>query len=296
MARAFFGSVVAAAFAMAAAISHAESLREYGRGLAGGLIFSLPLLYTMEVWAAGSLARPERLLAYLGFVFLLLLGYNRYAGLRHDASWTEVAIDSVEELGLGVITATVTLFLIGRIGPSATFAESFGRIIMEAGVVAIGFSVGTAQLGAADEQDTGMGPARRNGERVHFGGQVAITLCGAVLFAANVAPTEEILIVAIETPPVQLLGVAALSVVIGSLILFFTNFASASRYSPIETRSQIVRGSIITYAVALVASAFILWFFGRFDDESLEVCISQIVVLGLPATLGASAGRLLLQR
>ncbi len=284
---------------MAAAISHAESLREYGRGLAGGLIFSLPLLYTMEMWAVGSLVRPERLLAYLVFVFLLLLGYNRYAGLRHDAGWAEVAIDSVEELGLGVITSAALLFLIGRIGPESTFAEAFGRIITEAGVVAIGFSIGTAQLGAEDEGESGMGGAQRRGknehETVHFGGQLVITLCGAVLFAANVAPTEEILIIAIETPPARLLGVAALSLLIGALILYFTNFASASRYSPTETHGQAIRGTIVTYALALVASAFILWFFGRFDDQGLEVCIGQIIVLGLPSTLGASAGRLLLQ-
>ena len=277
------------------AISHSESLREYGRGLAGGLIFSLPLLYTMEVWAAGALARPERLLGYLAFVFVLLLGYNRYAGLRQDASWTEVAIDSVEELGLAVLTAAGALFLIGRIGASSTFAEAFGQIIMEAGVVAIGFSVGTAQLGASDEAKSGMGGARREKEHVHFGGQLVITVCGAVLFAANVAPTEEILIVAIETSPTRLLGLAALSLLIGALVLYFTNFASASRYSPTETHGQAWRGTVITYAVALGASATILWFFGRFDHQGVEVCISQIVVLGLPATLGASAGRLLLQ-
>lgn len=282
----------------AAAIKHAESLREYGRGLAGGLLFSLPLLYTMEVWAAGSMARPERLLGYLAFVFLLLLGYNRYAGLRHDASWAEVAIDSVEELGLGVLTSVVTLFLLGRIGGGSTFAESFGQIIIEGGVVAIGFSIGTAQLGADDEGDAGMGPSRKRGkegEDVHFGGQLVITLCGAVLFAANVAPTEEILIVAMETPPARLLGLAALSLLIGALILFFTNFARASHYSPRETHWQAFRGTFITYAVALVASAFILWFFGRFDGQAMDLRISQIIVLGLPATLGASAGRLLLQ-
>ena len=280
-----------------AAISHAESLREYGRGLAGGLIFSLPLLYTMEVWAEGSIARPERLLGYLGFIFVLLLGYNRYAGMRHDASWTEVAIDSVEELGLGVLTAAVILYLIGRIGGASTFAEALGQIIMEAGVVAIGFSVGTAQLGAGDEAGAGMGGARRKKEPEHvrFGGQLVITFCGAILFAANVAPTEEILIVAIETTPLRLLGLATLSLLIGALVLYFTNFASASRYSPTETHGQAWRGTVITYAVALVASAAILWFFGRFDDQGLEVRISQIVVLGLPATLGASAGRLLLQ-
>jgi hypothetical protein len=32
--------------------STGESLREYGRGVAGGLLFSLPLLYTVEVWHA----------------------------------------------------------------------------------------------------------------------------------------------------------------------------------------------------------------------------------------------------
>ena len=30
-----------------------DSLREYGRGIAGGFLFSLPLILTMEVWAAG---------------------------------------------------------------------------------------------------------------------------------------------------------------------------------------------------------------------------------------------------
>ncbi len=39
-----------------------ESLREYGRGLAGGLLFSLPLIYTMEVWWAGIIAAVVALL------------------------------------------------------------------------------------------------------------------------------------------------------------------------------------------------------------------------------------------
>ncbi len=39
-----------------------NSLREYARGMAGGLMFSLPLLYTMEVWWTGFVAEPMRLL------------------------------------------------------------------------------------------------------------------------------------------------------------------------------------------------------------------------------------------
>jgi Putative integral membrane protein (DUF2391) len=37
-----------------------KSLQEYGRGVAGGLMFSLPLLYTMEVWWAGFNTHPYR--------------------------------------------------------------------------------------------------------------------------------------------------------------------------------------------------------------------------------------------
>lgn len=109
-----------------AAPSITASLREYGRGLAGGLIFSLPLLYTMEVWWAGFIALPVRLFSYILAIFLLLLGYNRYAGMRRDASWLEVAIDSIEELGLGVIASAVMLFALGRVGRHTTQEERSG--------------------------------------------------------------------------------------------------------------------------------------------------------------------------
>lgn len=273
--------------------SVAGSLREYGRGLAGGLIFSLPLLYTMEVWWAGFIARPGRMLVYLLAVFLLLLGYNRYAGLRRDASMKEVAVDSVEELGLGVIIAAIALYAIGRIGPHTTLDEALGMIAIEAGIVAIGVSVGTAQLGTGDTDDEGMGDKEQS--EIHFGGQLVITLCGAVLFAANVAPTDEILMIAAETSAARLLLVVAFSVTIGALVLYYADFARASRYSPTETHWQAFAGTVITYAAALIASAAILWFFGRFDGQGLPVVIAETIVLGFPATLGASAGRLLLQ-
>ena len=270
----------------------AESFREYGRGLAGGLLFSLPLLYTMEVWWAGFIAQPIRLFSYILAIFLLLLGYNRYAGMRRDASWLEVAIDSIEELGLGVITSAVMLFALGRLGRHTTQEEALGLILIEAGLVAIGFSVGTAQLGAGGDDEEGLG---ERDQPVHFPGQVVITLCGAVLFAANVAPTEEILMIAVETGPGRLLLLALVSLAVSALILYFSDFARASRYSPIETRWQALAGTMITYAVALVASAAILWFFGRFEGQGLEVIVAEIVVLGFPASLGGSAGRLLLQ-
>lgn len=270
-----------------------ESLQEYGRGLAGGLLFSLPLLYTMEVWWTGFIAHPHRLAGMLVFTFILLLGYNRFAGLRHDAGWLEVAIDSVEELGLGLVTATLVLFLLGRIGSDISTAENLGQIVTEAAVVAIGFSIGTAQLHGSSNDDSGKG-ARPDERSSRFTREIVIAFCGAVLFAANVAPTEEIVVIAIETPPLRLAALALLSLATGSVILYFANFKRSDALLHRGSRSGIVIGSAVTYAVALTASAIILWFFGRFDGASLDVAIRQIVVLGFPGTLGASAGRLLL--
>ncbi len=285
-----------------------KSLQEYLRGIAGGLLFSLPLLYTMEVWWTGFTTHPLRLLIYVLATFTLLLGYNRYAGLRRDASPAEVAIDSVEEMGLGLVIAAIVLWLLGQIAADMTVNEIVGKIIVEAMTVAIGVSVGTAQLGGGegeDKRDKGMQgeascsssspvPLLTEGNK-DFGGQLTLALCGAVLFAANVAPTEEIIVIAIETSAGRLLGLALFSMLIATLILFYSDFTGGQRFSQSRGIKTVIFGAVVTYAIALVASAAILWFFGRFDGTAPIICLAQTVVLGVAATLGASAGRLLLQ-
>jgi putative integral membrane protein (TIGR02587 family) len=273
-----------------------ESLQEYLRGVVGGLIFSLPLLYTMEIWWAGFTLHPFRIFIYVLATFTLLLGYNRYAGLRYDATPLEIVIDSIEEMGLGLLVATAFLWLLGRITFDMTINEIVGKIIVEAMTVAIGVSVGTAQLGGGDDtEEIDLLLNKKEIEDVDFGGQVVISLCGAVLFAANVAPTEEIIMIGIEATSERLLALALVSMAFGAVILFYSNFIGAAQFTRRNGMFTIVSGTIVTYAVALVASAAILWFFGRFDGVEPITAISQTVVLALPATLGASAGRLLLQ-
>jgi len=215
-----------------------ESLQEYGRGVAGGPMFSLPLLYTREVWWAGFIAHPYRLIAYVLATFVLLLGYNRYSGLRRDSSMKEVAIDSVEEMGIGLLLGALLLFLLGRITYGMSAIEIAGMIVVEAMTVAIGVSIGTAQLGAGGKEDEGLeGTSDKN--EIHFGG--------------------------------------------------------ASDFVRADHPTVILLGTVVTYAIALSCSALILWFFGSFEGVTLFTALAQTVVLGVAATLGASAGRLLLQ-
>lgn len=226
--------------------------------------------------------------------FAILLAYNRFAGLRPDASWWECAIDSVEEMGLGIVLSGAILWLLGRLDGVDSALVMVGKIVVEAMTVAIGVSVGTAQLGAqSDAQDSGMG--KNEGESSSALSQLAIAFCGAVILASNIAPTEEILVLAEENSPFKLLLIALFSLIVGGYVLFFAEFRGAQQFARSQNSAQLVRGVVSTYAVALLASASALFFFGRFDGETFSICLAQTVVVGLPASLGASAGRLLLQ-
>jgi putative integral membrane protein (TIGR02587 family) len=258
----------------------------------------------MEVWWAGFIARPLHLLIYFSFGFLLLFGYNRYAGLHQDASWTEVAFEAVEEMGLGLLIAAGFLWLLGQIDGGMPAPEVLGKVVVEGVTAAIGVSVGSAQLSNERGEDQGMA-GKGGGERKDPEGlpsQIVLAFCGAVLFSSNVAPTEEILMIAAESTTGRVLGLALLSLGLGGLILFSSNFrgskARSSKQSAPDPRPgpwTIASGTVIHYAVALVASAFLLWFFGRFTGMSPATCAAQTIVLGVAGSIGASAGRLLLQ-
>lgn len=278
-------------------LSYGRSLREYARGVVGGLLFSLPLLYTMEVWWAGFVSRPALLLLYLGTGFLLLFGYNRYAGLHQDASWWEVGFEAVEELGLGLLVAAGILWLIGQIDGTMPAHEIMGKVVVEAVTVAIGISVGSAQLGGGNKgEDQGM--SGKGGDRdrpLSMAGQIVLALCGAVLFASNVAPTEEIVLIALESTRWQVVGLAVLSFALAGTVLFYSDFKGSDRVrAPQDGLGTMLLRTSLNYAVALAAAAFLLWFFGRFDGASAQVVVAHIVALGVAASLGASAGRILL--
>jgi putative integral membrane protein (TIGR02587 family) len=264
-----------------------KSLGEYGRGIAGGLIFCLPLIYTQEVWELGASLGPVRLGLAVLVGFLLLCGYNRFAGLHPDASLAEVLIDSVEELGIGLLIAAAALWLIGGLNLALPRDAMLGAVVLEGLLAAIGVSVGTAQLGM--EEREGRGEAGRG-----LGSLLILGVCGAVLIAANVAPTEEIALIAARSDPEHLLALLALSLLLTAVICFYSDFAGSGRGSE-PTPVEIARETAITAAMALVVSAALLWFFGRFTDQSPAVCVARTVVLSVPAALGASAGRLLLQ-
>lgn len=275
-----------------------ETAKEYGRGIIGGLLFSLPLIYTMEVWWTGFIVPNAYLITFILVTYLLLLGYNTYAGMRKDSSFWEVCWDSVEEIGLAFIVSFLFLLLISQINFGMSFEEIAGKVIVESMVVAIGISVGTAQLGQNEgEEDSGMddGKSGKNGKKEDsFFKVVILSFCGAVLFASSVAPTQEILQIAVEVDTIHLLLMVLLSLFLCFVILYFSNF-KGSRNAEIGLGKMFLY-IFVAYLAALLVSLYFLWFFDRTQDYDFYVILSQMIVLSIPGSIGAAAGRLLLSK
>lgn len=273
-----------------------ESLKEYGRGVAGGLLFSLPLLYTMEMWSFGASAHPARLGVYVLATIVLLLAYNYFAGLRHDSSWSEVAIDSVEEIGLGLVISAGVLVLLERVSFDMPASEVVGRVVLTAMTVAIGVSIGTAQLGGQrDESDAeGMRGEGDEEDVPSLGHHIVLAFIGALLIGANIAPTEEVFLLGAQVAARSLMGLIAASLALALVILFFSEFRGAHGLGE-DAVVFVLRRTVITYVVALAAAAAALWFFDGYGGVTLSNALAQTVVLGAATTLGASAGKLLIQ-
>ena len=52
------------------------------RAASGGLLFGVPLLYTMEVWWTGSHTTRAQMLAVLGLLCIPVLALNKTTGFR----------------------------------------------------------------------------------------------------------------------------------------------------------------------------------------------------------------------
>ena len=276
------------------------SLKEYARGVAGGLLFSLPLFYTQEIWEAGLSLPPERLLIYLLVTFILLLGYNRHAGLHAGAKWNEIITDSVEEIGLGLLLSLAMLQLLGQLNwQDHSPHDNFSKVIMLTMPVAIGISIGTAQLQADEDEEkknqTEAGDPSIRDRETGFWSRFVLAVCGSVVVAGNMAPTEEIREIAVHSTLGSLLLVVAISWLIGIIILFFSDFKGSHKFPQARLILTALRHTMTAYLASILASLLMLWFFGQLTGASLITDSALVIILGFPAMLGASAGRLLIK-
>lgn len=270
-----------------------QSFTDLVRAAAGGLLIGLPLLFTMEMWREGFLLPSWKLLLLLAVTFGVVIGYSTVSGFRRERSWLQLLVDAVQTMGLAVLVAAIGLLVLGRIGPGVGLRETLGKVALEAVPVAFGVSLAGTQFAATkqDQRDAGSDPGGRTGTGP--AGRLMVAAGGALLFALNVAPTQEPVVLAIESSPWLLLAAVAASYLVSLAIVFYANFRGGREMPGGSPLDHGFAETAAAYAVSLAVSALLLWFFGRTDGAAGSIILAETVMLGLVASFGAAGGRLL---
>jgi putative integral membrane protein (TIGR02587 family) len=121
------------------------------------------------------------------------------------------------------------------------------------------------------------------------------TLIGAVLIAFSIAPTEEVPLLAASLPPLWLLLIMAASLILSYTIVFASGFAHRAERSQRGLLLSPITETLVAYLVALAASVTMLVLFQQLHPaDPWQEWLSDALVLGLPASVGGAAGRLLI--
>lgn len=304
--------------------------RDLLQAVAGGAIVGMPLLYTMEMWQHGMTMSEWHLLGLLGAILALNFVFCLLSGFREENSLLVAAMESVTAVGIAIVFSTAILCLIGEIEFTIGAAEIIGKILLEAAPVSVGVSFAQAQMQGRsrtgdDEEKKRDRPESRDAQRpataegdgdpvtkrtdqewateeTNSPGdrqlkadlrEFAAAMAGSTVFALNVAPTEEITLIAARLSPMQLLLMLGFSALLCYIILFAAEFRE-HRVHEESIFQHPVAETVLTCAVSLTVSAVLLMLLG---DRSIlthpALTVAAVVTLGLPATVGGAAGRLI---
>ncbi len=254
----------------------------FGRAMGGALLFSMPLLMTMELWRIAVAVDRWRLLALALATLLLTFGLARtFGATKQEPSLRAAAVDTGVAVLAGALVASLVLGVLGVVDPIASWGAALSVVTIELLPASLGAAFARGQLGgsSADSSDSG------------YSHELFLIGAGAVVFASNVAPTEEVVLIAAFLGPGNAALLVLLALGLTHAFVYGVGFAGEEDQSP---RRAFLAYTVPGYALALTLSAFLLWAFGRYDGSGLLPALVEAVVLALPASLGAAAARLVL--
>jgi putative integral membrane protein (TIGR02587 family) len=252
----------------------------------GAIIFSIPLLMTMEMWWLGFYMDRFRLAIFLVFALLLVLGLSYFEG--GEETFKIEVLDALTACAVGYVVAALMLFLLGIIKPGMSVDEGVGKVALHAVPCSIGAILARRQLGAEATH-------KEQRRQDQYAGKLFLMGAGAIFLAFQLAPTEEMVLIGYQITGWHAAALAMVS--LGVMQAFLCSVEAQGRGSIFSADffwGVFMRLTIVGYALVLLLSLYVLWTFGRLDGAALPEAIMSILVLGFPAAIGASAARLIL--
>jgi putative integral membrane protein (TIGR02587 family) len=260
--------------------------RGVARAFGGAVLFAVPLLMTMEMWELGASMSRARLAIFIAATLPLLLGLSYYSGFERTESLAEDAEDAFVAYGVGWISSALMLALFGMI----TFDMSLGEVVGKIGIQSVPASIG-AIVASKQLQARGDEPKQN---RATYRGELFLMGAGAVFVAFNVAPTEEMILIAYTMTPWHAVLLALFSIVLLHGFVYTVGFAGQEeRPDYAGFWLTFLHFTLAGYGIALLVSLYVLWIFERTPGVSPSEIAMMMVALGFPAALGAATARLI---
>lgn len=270
------------------------------RGLTGGFLIGIPLIYTMETWWIGETISIPGALLFVAISYLVALALVTVTGFRGTQPGASHPVtEALETIGLAILATAGVLALLNQIRIDYPIDVIVGRIAVDMFPISLGIAVTNlilspreTRLGDDDESSRGDAP-RRSASRaliLDFGAAFA----GALFITVNIAPTEEVPMLASEVSKLAIPIIIVFSLILTYAIVFEAGFGGLERRrkSPGPFQQPLTE-TTIAYLIALMTCAGLLLMYGRIGSgDDWNEAFVQIVILGLPASIGAAAGRL----
>lgn len=268
---------------VAVPVGNRQFLVGLARAFAGALIFTLPMLMTMEMWWLGFYMGPLRIALLLVLTLPILVGLSRFGGFRKTSDLAGDVADALVAIVVAAVAAAATLSLFGVIGPHMSLSESAGKLILQIPSGALGAMLARSQLGGQSDRDE---------EPVSYAGELFLMGVGALFLSFNVAPTEEMVLIAYKMSVWQELTLLFATVLLMHALVYAVNFRGGTPDAHMV--GALLKFTIPGYAIVLLVSLTVLWLFGRLDGLSSEEALSAGIVLAFPGGVGAALARLIL--
>lgn len=252
------------------------------------MIFAIPMFMTMEMWELGSAMSSGRLALLLALTVPMLVGLSWISGFEETATPLDDVVDAFVAIAIGAAVSAIALTLVGALRYDRGVLPTFGQIALQTVPASIGALLAESTFGAAREE------REREQRGNSYLGELLLMLVGALFLALNIAPTEEVILIAYRLAPWQTVVLALVSLLVTHLFVLAVAHRERKTGEG-DMRGQLfLRFTVVGYAIVLLVSGYVLWSFGRVDGVTPQHALASALVLAFPATIGAAAARLIL--
>ncbi|HEU5483125.1 MAG TPA: TIGR02587 family membrane protein [Sphingomicrobium sp.] len=269
-------------------VANLAYLTALGRGFAGAILFSLPLLMTMEMWFLGFYLDRPNLVQFVLVNFIVLVGLARLSGFEPSSGWVDDVMDAFAAYAVAAIWSFFILWLLGIVTLDQPAGDIIGKVALESIPASFGAMLASKNLGTPE-------PISQEAKRARatYLGQLFLMLAGAIFVGFSVAPTEEMVLISFLMSPVRSIMLILFSIILLHGVVYAVGFRGQEKPSgPTGFWSIFLRFTIPGYAIAAATAFYLLWTFGRIEGTTAPQIAAMVAVLAFPGAVGAALARL----